>query len=283
VTVPAPALLSPGRLAELLLAGERLCLLDARWSLSGPSGRRAHEDGHLPGAVFVDLDTELAGPPGPPGRHPLPDPDVFAAAMRRAGVTRADPVVVHDQRDSTAAAARLWWLLVHHGHPDVRVLDGGVDGWVAAGHPLSVSPPHQRGGDFVARPGRLPVLDAEGAAALAREGVLIDARAPARYRGEQEPVDPVAGHVPGARNAPAADLVGPDGRFLPATELSRRFGALGADGSAPVGAYCGSGVTAAHTVLALRLVGVEAALYAGSWSAWVTDPDRPVARGGEPG
>jgi thiosulfate/3-mercaptopyruvate sulfurtransferase len=270
-------------LAELLLAGERLCLLDVRWSLTGPPGRRAYEAGHLPGAVFVDLDTELAGSAGPRGRHPLPDPDVFGAAMRRAGVTRADPVVGYDQRDSTAAAARLWWLLVHHGHPDVRVLDGGVDGWLTAGNPLSVSPAHQREGDFVASPGRLPVLDAEGAAALAREGVLIDARAPARYRGEQEPVDPVAGHIPGALNAPATELVAPDGRFLPAAELTRRFAALGADGRVPVGAYCGSGVTAAHTVLAAHLAGVEAALYPGSWSAWVSDLSRPVATGDRPG
>lgn len=282
MTAPKPTLLSTQRLAELLTSGDRMCLLDVRWSLTGPRGRQAYEAGHLPGAVFVDLDTELAAPPGPGGRHPLPDPDVFAGAMRRAGVTWADPVVVHDQRDATAAA-RLWWLLVDAGHADVRVLDGGVDAWVAAGHELSVSPVHQREGDFVTRPGHLPLLDADAAAALARAGLLLDARAPARYRGDSEPVDPVAGHVPGAVNAPTADLVGPDGRFRPAAELASSFAALGADGSVPVGAYCGSGVTAAHTVLALHLTGVEAALYAGSWSSWITDGRRPVATGERPG
>lgn len=282
VSAATATLLSPQRLAELLAAGERLCLLDVRWSLGGPPGRQAYDAGHLPGAVFVDLDAELAGPAGAGGRHPLPDPDAFAAAMRRAGITRADPVVVHDQRDSIAAS-RLWWLLVDAGHPDVRVLDGGADGWVAAGQQLSVSPVQQRVGDFVAQPGHLPVLDADATATLAHDGVLLDARTPARYRGESEPIDPVAGHVPGAVNAPAAELLGADGRLRPAADLARSFSALGADGRRPVGVYCGSGVTAAHTVLALRLSGVEAALYAGSWSEWITDPSRPVATGDQPG
>lgn len=282
VSAATATLLSPERLAELLAAGERLCLLDVRWSLTGRSGRHAYDAGHLPGAVFVDLDVELAGPAGSGGRHPLPDPDAFAAAMRRAGVARADPVVVHDQRDAIAAA-RLWWLLVDAGHRDVRVLDGGVDGWAAAGQQLSVSAVHQREGDFVAQPGHLPVLDADATATLARGGVLLDVRTPVRYRGESEPIDPVAGHVPGAVNAPAAELLDADGRFRPAADLARSFAALGADGRVPVGVYCGSGVTAAHTVFALRLSGVEAALYAGSWSEWITDPNRPVATGEAPG
>ncbi len=278
--------------------GSGLTLLDVRWSLTGPPGRSAYADGHLPGAVFVDLDVDLAGPSGTRGRHPLPDPEDFAVAMRRAGVSHRRAVVVYDQRDATAAA-RCWWLLLDAGHPDVRVLDGGYEGWTAAGLPVE----HGEGGepmrgDLPAGSGGMPRLDAGEAAALARSGVLLDARAGARYRGESEPVDPVAGHVPGAVSAPTAGNVGPDGRLLAPDVLRERFAALGvtatagtdagadaggAAGSVPVGAYCGSGVTAAHEVLALRVAGIEAALWPGSWSEWVADPDRPVATGTDPG
>ena len=198
--------------------------------------------------------------------------------MRRLGVRAAHPVVAYDFGEATTAA-RAWWLLRYFGHDDVRVLDGGVAAWVAAGHPLVTEVPSPRPGDFVARPGGMPVVDAYGAAAVARDGVLLDARAAERYRGEVEPVDPVAGHVPGAVSAPTSGNVGDDGRLLAPSLLRSRFAALGADGSRPVAAYCGSGVTAAQEVLALSLAGVDAALYAGSWSDWVTDPERPVARG----
>jgi thiosulfate/3-mercaptopyruvate sulfurtransferase len=271
-------LIGPEELAGTLGRDAAPVLLDVRWQLGGPPGRDAYLAGHLPGAVFVDLDRDLAAPPGAGGRHPLPDPAAFQAAMRRAGVRDDRAVVVYDQRD-TASAARAWWLLGYHGHPDVRVLDGGYDGWLARGLPVATQMPDPEPGDFTARPGQRPLLDADGAARVAREGALLDARAEVRYRGEQEPVDPVAGHIPGARSAPAAANVGADGRLLPAEELRARFAALGVRDGAPVGGYCGSGVVAASLVLALELAGYRAALYAGSWSHWITDPARPVAKG----
>ena len=185
-------------------------------------------------------------------------------------------MIVYDERDATAAA-RGWWLLRYYGHEDVRVLDGGYQAWLAAGLPVSAADPAGRPGDFTARPGHMPVLDAAGAESVARTGLLLDARAGERYRGEQEPIDPVAGHIPGAVSAPAVANVNPDGTFRTTAELTARFTALGAG---PVGAYCGSGVTAAHEVLALALAGLPAALYVGSWSNWITDPARPVATGG---
>lgn len=273
------ALVGVTRLRELLASGESVTLLDVRWSLGGPSGRLAYAQGHLPGAVYVDLDRDLADPGGPRGRHPLPDAERFAAAMRAAGVRRYDPVVVYDQSDGSAAA-RAWWLLRYHGHDDVRLLDGGYQAWLDAGEPVSAEAARPRAGDFVAMPGAMPVLDAAGAAAMADHGVLLDARAGERYRGESEPVDPVAGHIPGAVSAPSTANVSPDGTFQAPERLRSRFAALGvADPEADVGVYCGSGVTAAHEVLALHLVGVEAALYPGSWSEWVSDPTRPIATG----
>ncbi len=253
-------------------------LLDARWRLAGPPGIESYREGHLPGAVFVDLDGEVTGPPGPAGRHPLPAAGDFEAAMRRAGVSSDRLVVVYDDADSTAAA-RVWWSLRYFGHDRVRVLDGGYRAWTEAGRPVTTEEPDAKPGDFLAAPGGLPVLDAEGAAELARGGVLLDARSAERYRGEQEPVDPVAGHIPGARSAPTSGNVGVDGRFLPPGLLRERFGQLGATDAADVGAYCGSGVTAAHEILALNLAGIPAALYVGSWSNWVADPANPVATG----
>jgi thiosulfate/3-mercaptopyruvate sulfurtransferase len=264
-------------LVRHLAAPDPPALLDVRWRLGGPPAASVYAEGHLPGAAFVDLDRDLAAPPGAGGRHPLPATEVFEAAMRRCGVRDGHPVVVYDDADATSAA-RAWWLLRYHGHDSVYVLDGGLRAWVAAGQSLTPVVPDVESGDFTARPGALPVLDAEGAAALARDGVLLDARAAERYRGEVEPIDPVAGHVPGAVSAPTSGNVGPDGRLLPASVLRERFAALGADGSRPVGAYCGSGVTASQLVLALDVAGVPAALYAGSWSEWVADPSRPVER-----
>ncbi|WP_103565863.1 sulfurtransferase [Actinomadura rubteroloni] len=253
-------------------------LLDVRWNLAGPPGIEAYRRGHLPGAVFVDLDRDVAAEPGAGGRHPLPSADAFQEAMRRAGVSAAQPVVVYDEADASAAA-RLWWTLRYYGHPDVRVLDGGFRAWTGAGRPVETDEPDPPRGDFTARPGGLPVLDAAGAAALARDGVLLDARAAERYRGEKEPVDPVAGHIPGAVSAPTSDNVDESGCFLPSLALRERFAGLGATDAQHVGAYCGSGITAAHEVLALTIAGVPAALYVGSWSEWITDPSRPVATG----
>jgi thiosulfate/3-mercaptopyruvate sulfurtransferase len=273
------ALVGVARLRELLDSGETVTLLDVRWSLEGPPGHRFYAQGHLPGAVYVDLDQDLSDPGGPRGRHPLPDPERFAAAMRTAGVGRYDPVVVYDQNDGSAAA-RAWWLLRYHGHEDVRLLDGGYEAWRDAGGPVTSEEIKPRVGDFVAVPGAMPVLDAAGAAALADHGVLLDARAADRYRGEREPVDPVAGHIPGAVSAPTDGNVSANGIFQAPEQLRSRFAGLGvADSDADIGVYCGSGVTAAHEVLALHLIGIEAALYPGSWSEWITDPDRPVASG----
>ncbi|MEU8254062.1 sulfurtransferase [Micromonospora inaquosa] len=260
-------------------------LLDVRWRLIGPPGRDDYLAGHLPGAVFVDLDTALCGAPGAGGRHPLPDPAALQAALRAAGVRAGHPVVVYDGGDGMAAA-RAWWTLRWAGHRPVRVLHGGYPAWVAAGRPVSTKAPTPPPGDVVVRPGDLPVLDAGRAAALAAadDAVLLDVRAAPRYRGEVEPIDPVAGHVPGAANLPAGEYVGPDGRFLAAEVLSERFAAVGVTEGRAVGAYCGSGVTAAQAVLALHLAGrPDAALYVGSWSNWVADPARPVASGPTPG
>ena len=280
----AGPLIDVGALARALAGSAPPVLLDVRWRLGGPPGIEAYRAGHLPGAVFVDLDADLAAEPGPAGRHPLPRADRFQAAMRRAGVSAGGAVVVYDQADATSAA-RAWWLLRYFGHRDCRVLDGGFRAWVAAGGQVTTAdyaPPG--GGDFTARPGQMPVLGADDAASLAREGVLLDARARERYRGEQEPIDPVAGHIPGAVSAPTTANIGADGRFLPAAGLRARFAALGAAaGTAMVGVYCGSGVTAAHEVLALELAGIRASLYAGSWSHWVADAARPVATGPERG
>ncbi len=280
MTTPASPLMSAERLAELPEA----VILDVRWRLGGPPGRADYDLAHIPGAVFVDLDTELADPPGPGGRHPLPDPARQQAVLRRAGV-RADSVVVAYDDGNGAVAARAWWLLRWAGLPAdrVAVLDGGWAGWVADGRPTTAEPARPAAGDVVVRPGGMPVLDADAAAALARSGVLLDARAPARYRGEMEPVDPRAGHIPGARNLPATDIAGPDGRVRPPADLARRFAERGAAGATPVGAYCGSGVNAAALVLAAEHAGLPAvSLYPGSWSQWSSDPNRPVATGADP-
>lgn len=254
-------------------------LLDVRWQLGGPHGRPDYEAGHIPGAVFVDLDAELAGPAGGGGRHPLPAPAEFGAVMRRAGVGRDSSVIVYDGGQGWAAA-RAWWLLRWTGHRDVRVLDGGLAAWTGE---LSKETPFPTEGDFAPDPGALPLLDADAAAALARSGLLLDARAAERYRGDVEPIDRVGGHIPGAVSAPTAENVGADGRFLPADALNGRFAGLGATGdTSEVGVYCGSGVSGAHEVLALEIAGHRAALYAGSWSQWSGDESRPVATGPDP-
>jgi thiosulfate/3-mercaptopyruvate sulfurtransferase len=264
--------------AALAGRGERPALLDVRWELGGGPGRAQFEDAHIPGAVFADLDCDLAGAPGAAGRHPLPSPEVFTAAMRAAGVFAGRPVVVYDAAGALAAA-RAWWLLRYHGHPRVAVLDGGLAAWTEAGRPVAHGPQSAQPGDFTALPGAMPVLDAAGAAELARSGVLLDARAPERFRGESEPVDPVAGHIPGAVNRPTAENLRAGGRFLDPATLRAQFESLGVRDGVAAGAYCGSGVTAAHEVLALELAGYRAALYPGSWSEWITDPTRPVATG----
>ena len=278
MVAPGP-LVTAGQLAAELAGPGAPTVLDCRWTLAGGADRDGYGKGHLPGAVFVDLDRDLAAPPGAGGRHPLPAPEAFQAAMRRAGVRDDRPVVAYDQGEP-GGAARAWWLLGWFGHPDARVLDGGLGAWVAAGLPLTTETADPDPGDFTARPGGRSLLDAAGAARLAAAGVLLDARAPARYQGLEEPVDPVAGHIPGARNAPMADLVGDHG-LVPPASLRRLLDRHGARPGTQVGVYCGSGVVAAHVVLACEVAGIPASLYAGSWSDWVTDPSRPVATGPE--
>lgn len=289
--VPAAAarsavLVTAAELAELLArdGDPRPVVLDVRWALGRSDGAEQHRAGHVPGAVYVDLETELAAPPTPQdGRHPLPHLAVLEAAARRWGVRATTPVVAYDAVGGMSAA-RAWWLLRWAGVADVRLLDGGLDAWVAAGGALEPGDVVPEPGDVALSAGRLPTVDADEAAALARTGTLLDARAPERYRGEVEPVDPRAGHVPAALSAPTAGNLGPDGRFLPAEALRARFAALGVQpGSGDVAVYCGSGVTAAHEVAALASIGVEARLYPGSWSQWSNDPDRPAATGPEPG
>jgi len=284
----ARVLVDAAALRSELAGPDAPVLLDVRWALGDPHGRDHHLAGHLPGAVFVDLETELAGPPTPAGgRHPLPGLVELQAAARRwgirAGSGRSSRVVAYDATGGTAAA-RAWWLLRDAGLPDVRLLDGGLAAWTAAGGELVSGPSRApEPGDVVLTRGALPVLDADGAAVLARDGLLLDARAGGRYRGEVEPVDPRAGHVPGAVSAPTTDNLDADGRFLDPDRLTGRFGRLGAGTGAPVGVYCGSGVTAAHEIAALASVGIDAALFPGSWSAWSADPARPAAVGGESG
>jgi thiosulfate/3-mercaptopyruvate sulfurtransferase len=276
-----PVLIGVPELAERLRAAEPPVLADVRWSLTGPPGRPEFEAGHLPGAHWVDLEHELSGPPhtGTGGRHPLPDPAVFQAAMRRLGVSAGTEVVVYDA-GSSLAASRLWWLLLDAGHAHVRVLDGGFAAWLRAGQPVRTGPEHEAPpGDFVARPGQLPRVNAADLEARPRPGgsALVDVRAPERFSGAVEPMDPVAGHIPGAVNRPSTAHVDADGRFRPAAEIAERFAGL----DDPV-LYCGSGITAAHSLLALRVAGLTGGrIYPGSWSDWVSEPRRPVATGPE--
>jgi thiosulfate/3-mercaptopyruvate sulfurtransferase len=263
-------LITATELAQRLDAGEPLTILDVRWQLAEPDGRAAYERGHLPGAVYVSLEDELSdhGVVGR-GRHPLPSGRSVEAAARRWGVRAGVPVIVYDDWNR-AGSARAWWVLTAAGVPDVRILDGGLSAWTGPRETGSVTPEY---GDATVThddlyAGARPTLTAEQAGAA---GVLLDARAPERFRGDVEPVDPVAGHIPGARNVPSTSLLDDDGRFLP-EGLVDRIGDVD-------GVYCGSGVTAAVVVAALVAEGVDAALYPGSWSEWCSDPTRPVARG----
>lgn len=269
-----PILISPDELAAL----QDVRVLDVRWRLDRPDSRPEYLEGHLPGAVYVDLDTELAAHGRPEdGRHPLPTVEALQASARRWGLHAGDTVVVYDDLKNLSAA-RAWWLLRYAGVADVRLLDGSLRAWTAAGLPLETGDVQPEPGDIDLTYGALPTIDIDGAAAFPEDGVLLDARAGERYRGEAEPVDPRAGHIPGARNAPTTGNVGPDGRFLDPAALRARFAEVGVVDGVPVAAYCGSGVTAAHEAVALTLAGFTAALYPGSWSQWSNHP-RPVATG----
>ncbi|UVI35118.1 sulfurtransferase [Brevibacterium spongiae] len=270
-------LISADELLNRLQSAPAPRLLDVRWTLPKPDGRDDFAAGHIPGAIYVDLDTELASHDNTDptaGRHPLPSPEAFQETVRSWGIDADTEVVVYDD-NASLGAARAWWLLRWAG-VSARVLDGGLAAFRDAGGQLETgdSVPVEPS-SMVITPGQLPVIDADAAAGF--DGVLLDARAGERFRGETEPLDPQAGHIPGAKNAPATDNV-PAGTFLPEADLRQRFEALGALDQS-VGVYCGSGVTACHNALALATLGIEASLYPASWSGWSSDPDRPVATG----
>jgi len=270
-------LITAPQLRERLDSGQRTVLLDVRWVLGDPHGREHYRNGHLPGAVFADMDTELAGHGEPrDGRHPLPSEGDFQATVRRWGINTGDTVVVYDDAGS-AAAARAWWLLGYAGIGNVFLLDGGLAAWRAAKLPLSTGEFRAEEGDAVVHFGAMGTLDEQGAAAW--PGILLDARAGERYRGENEPIDPRAGHIPGAVSAPTMENLAAGKTFLPAETLRARFAALGVEPGVEVGVYCGSGVTAAHQIAALEIAGFTASLYPGSWSAWSNRPELPVATG----
>lgn len=277
-------LVAPAELAALIEGGSRVVVLDVRWRLDQPDGRDDHAAGHIPDAVYVDLDRELAEHGAPTdGRHPLPSTERLQASARRWGISEGDAVVVADDLNGMSAA-RAWWLLRAAGLTGVRILDGGLRAWREAGLPVEEGPVEPAEGDVVLDElgpggGALRVIDLEGAAAFPDTGLLIDARAGERYRGEVEPIDPRAGHIPGAVNRPTAANLVPGGGFKPAGELRAEFEALGVREGVPVAVYCGSGVTAAHQIAALAIAGFDAALYPGSWSQWSNHPDRPVATG----
>lgn len=272
------------RAAELqtLLAGDdRIVVLDVRWKLGGPPGYGEYLTGHIPGAVYVDLATELAGHGEPAGgRHPLPTVNELQQSARRWGIHTGDKVIAYDA-NANLAAARAWWLLRWAGVDDVRLLDGDLAAWVDAGGELGTDDVRPEPGDVELTGGAADTIALDDVPVFAANGLLLDARAGERYRGETEPIDPVAGHIPGAVSAPTDANLDVGGRFLPATELRERFEALGA-GNGPLGVYCGSGVTAAHEIAALAIAGFDAALYPGSWSQWSNHPELPVATGSEP-
>lgn len=272
-----PLLVTAAELADLLASPTPPRLLDVRWTLAEPDGRAAYEAEHLPQAVYVDLEAELSAHGKPTdGRHPLPDEAVLKAAARGWGVREDDTVVVYDGGIGLAAG-RAWWLLTHAGLADVRLLDGMLPAWREAGLPLESGAVSPEPGDVSLRYGTLTVLGLDDAADYPDHGVLLDVRAPERYRGEVEPMDPRAGHVPGALNAPTAGNLDAHGRFLDPAALQARFAGLGIEPGSEVGVYCGSGVTAAHTAVALTLAGYRPAVYPGSWSQWSNHPERPAA------
>lgn len=275
-------LVQAAELADALATrSERLVILDVRWALGAPRGHPAYLRGHIPGAVFVDLESELAAHGEPTdGRHPLPDPIALQRVVARWGINDDDLVVAYDDTGGLAAA-RAWWLLRWAGHGYVRLLDGGLAAWVEGGGTLATNDVRPVPGSWQITTGSSPTLSADDVLPFLTEGVLLDARAAERYRGEVEPIDPVAGHIPGATSAPTVDNLSPDGRFLSADALRQRFEALGVTPDAGVAVYCGSGVTAAHEVAALTIAGFRPALYPGSWSQW-SNQGRAVATGDEP-
>lgn len=277
-------LITAEELTRLLAGGDQPTILDVRWRLDRPDGRADYLAGHIPGAVYVSLDDELSdhGRTGA-GRHPLPSGADLQAAARRWGLRNNRPVIVYDDWNR-AGSSRAWWILTAAGFADVRILDGGLPAWTAAGGQV------RNGKEVVSAPGDVTVghsnlysgMRATLTAQQVAEGqvsTLLDARAAERFRGEVEPVDPVAGHIPGARNLPSTSVLAADGTFLPDDRLTELFRAAGIVGSAEVGVYCGSGITASVLLAALGAAGIDAALFPGSWSQWSSEPDRRAVRG----
>jgi thiosulfate/3-mercaptopyruvate sulfurtransferase len=283
--MPIAQLISPQQLAARL-EQPGLVILDCRFALEDPDyGQRSYAEGHLAGAHFADLERDLSGPviKGVTGRHPLPEPATLIARLQAWGIDADSDVVLYDDGPG-AYAARAWWLLAWLGKRDgVFILDGGLKAWHAAGLPLSLDPPANVLGHFTGQPDESLLRSAEQLQKRLGQPTLtlLDARAQPRFRGEVEPIDPVAGHIPGAQCAAFTDNLGSDGRFLPAEQLRQRFAEmLGERSPTELVAYCGSGVTACHNLFALCLAGYPlASLYAGSWSEWITDPQRAVAKG----
>jgi thiosulfate/3-mercaptopyruvate sulfurtransferase len=290
VAAPSPLISADELLVRVRAAEPGLRIVDCRWILGQPHvGRRAYEEGHLPGAVHVDIDADLSDPTGfgAPGRHPLPSPDAFAWHMRAIGLRDGDLVVAYDDLGGWVAA-RLWWMLESLGHRGALVLDDGIQAWVAVGGELTTDEPvvEPTGvDDLHLGDAWTGVISRDEVKERLGKVVLLDARGAARYRGELEPIDPVAGHIPTARSAPTdGNLEEPAGRFLPPAALAERFRGLGADGTeGPVVTSCGSGVSALHHALALRAAGLpDPILYVGSYSDWSRSGE-PVATGPEPG
>jgi thiosulfate/3-mercaptopyruvate sulfurtransferase len=280
----AKVLITATELNDLLRAGEPVTILDVRWRLDEPDGHPAYLQGHLPGAVYVSLEDELtdhtlAGQ----GRHPLPSGRSVQASVQRWGVRDGVPTVVYDDWNR-AGSARAWWVLTAAGLRDVRILDGGLSAWRSVAGSLATGPVSPAPGDATVLhddlyTGALPTLTAQQLSPT--DLTLVDARAPERFRGDVEPIDPVAGHIPGAKNLPSSDVLARDGKFVTADELGQLLSSHGIERDRPLGAYCGSGVTAAITLAALATIGHQAALFPGSWSEWISDPARPVARGSQ--
>ncbi len=282
----AAVLITVGELRAAFGRGEKPALLDVRWRLDQPDGRAAYESGHIPGAVYVSLEDELSDHAvAGRGRHPLPSGIDLQAAARRWGVRDGQPIVVYDDWNR-AGSARAWWVLTAAGLTDVRILDGGLPAWTAVGGALQTGSRSPEPGD-VTLPhrdlytGARATLTAQQVSDRATEA-LLDARAPERFRGDVEPVDPVAGHIPGARNLPSTTLLADDGTFCGAEEITALLTATGVDASGSIGVYCGSGVTASVVLAALSASGIDAALFPGSWAQWSSEPDRPVATGADP-
>ncbi|KQZ23900.1 sulfurtransferase [Microbacterium sp. Root553] len=272
---------SAEQLSALQSSGAPVRVIDVRWRLDRPDGHAEYLGGHIPGAVYVPLATELATHgEASEGRHPLPSTLTLQDAARRWGVRRGDLVIAYDDAKGLSAS-RAWWLLRQAG-VEVRVLDGGLRAWIAAGLPLATDDVRVDAGDVVLAEIGGDAISIDEAEAFPEDGILLDVRAPERYRGEHEPLDPVAGHIPGAVNLPMAAHLDPEGRILDMHTLQATFAKVGVTEGTPVAAYCGSGITAAHTALVLDEVGIAAKVFPGSWSQWSNTPGRPVATGDRP-